>query len=228
MKKNVMLIITAVFALLVTFSAYAQNTVKAVKQDTALEKKASTWAKSLNLNDNEKESRVTNIITTHLTAIRDWNNEHPFTLVPAGINPETGKKLSELDRQIIANSSIPATVHAALMTGLRKDLNEAQTESILDKYTVGKVAFTLAGYHSIVPNMTAKEDSVILVNLKEAREQAIDYKNMKQISAIFEIYKTKSEQYFNANGRNWRDMYRAYTAEIIKAKAKKAAVKSAN
>lgn len=226
MKKSLRLIITVVFALLVTFSAYAQNTVKAAKPDTTLEKKAATWSKSLNLSDTQKELRITNVISTHLTAIRDWNNEHPFTLVPAGINPVTGKKLSELDRQIIANSSIPATVHAALMTGLRKDLNEAQTESILDKYTVGKVAFTLAGYHSIVPNMTAKEDSVILVNLKEAREQAIDYKNMKQISAIFEIYKTKSEQYFNANGRNWRDMYRAYTAEITK--AKKAALKPAN
>jgi hypothetical protein len=28
---------------------------------------------------------------------------------------------------------------------------------------------------------------------------------MNQISAIFEIYKTKSEQYLNANGRNWRE-----------------------
>lgn len=222
MKKNLIISITAVIALLVTFCGYAQNTVTNTKPDTTLEKKAASWAKSLNLNDTEKELRITQVITTHLTAIRDWNNEHLFTSVPAGINPVTGKRLSELDRQIIANSAIPATVHTALMAGLRKDLNEAQTESILDKYTVGKVAFTVAGYHSIVPNMTAKEDSVILSNLKEAREQAVDYKNMKQISAIFEIYKTKSEQYFNANGRNWREMYREYTNLI---KSKKAAVK---
>ena len=38
-------------------------------------------------------------------------------------------------------------------------------------------------------------------------------------SAIFEIY-TKSEQYLNANGRNWKEMYKAYAA----AKARKAAV----
>ena len=41
-------------------------------------------------------------------------------------------------------------------------------------------------------------------------EQAIDYKNMKQISAIFEIYKTKCEQYFNEHGRNWRQMFKDY------------------
>jgi len=43
------------------------------------------------------------------------------------------------------------------MAGLRKDLSEEQVESILDKYTIGKVAFTMAGYKSIVPAMTPKK-----------------------------------------------------------------------
>ncbi|WP_336594316.1 DUF3826 domain-containing protein [Bacteroides acidifaciens] len=33
---------------------------------------------------------------------------------------------------------------------------------------------------------------------------------MKQISAVFEIYKTKCEQYFNEHGRNWRQMFKDY------------------
>ena len=48
----------------------------------------------------------------------------------------------------------------------------------------------------------------------------MDYKNVREISVIFEIYKTKSEQYLNANGRNWKQLYKDYTAVI---KAKKAA-----
>jgi hypothetical protein len=106
------------------------------------------------------------------------------------------------------------------MSGLRKDLNEEQVETILDKYTVGKVAFTMNGYHAIVPDLTPEEEKTILGFLQQAREQAVDYKNMNQISAIFEIYKTKSEQYLNANGRNWKEMYQAYAAA---AKARKAA-----
>jgi hypothetical protein len=47
---------------------------------------------------------------------------------------------------------------------------------------------------------------------------AIDYKNMKEISAIFEIYKTKNEQYFTNSGRDWRTMYRSYVQQL---KAKK-------
>ena len=61
-------------------------------------------------------------------------------------------------------------------------------------------------------------------SLKQAREEAVDYKNMNQISAIFEIYKTKSEQYLNSNGRSWKEMYKAFTDA---AKAKKAAAAAA-
>jgi hypothetical protein len=65
-----------------------------------------------------------------------------------------------------------------------------------------------------VPDLTAKEEVEIIKNLKQARELAIDYKNMKEISAIFEIYKTKCEQYLNNNGRNWRQLYKAYVDKV--------------
>ena len=193
------------------------------KSDSDVYKRAGEWVASLNLNDKAKEARVTEVIATHLKTIRDWNNEHPASTVPAGINPATGNKLSDLDRRIIAISAMPKSVHENLMNGLRKDLSDTQVEMILDKYTIGKVAFTLAGYKAIVPNLTPVEEAVIVTNLKQAREQAVDYKNMKEISAIFEIYKTKCEQYLNANGRNWRQMYKDYVNAV---KAKKAHKKS--
>ncbi len=207
-----------VLGTMLSFSLIAQEP-NAVKIDTALERKAATWVKALELKDAEKDARLVNVIATHLTIITDWNNAHPASTVPAGIDPATGKRLSDMDRQIIANSAMPESVHKNLMSGLRKDLPEDKVEIILDKYTIGKVAFTMAGYHAIVPNMTAKEDSVILVFMKQAREQAVDFKSIKQVSAIFEIYKTKSEQYLNMNGRNWRDMYRDYTDKIKAQKA---------
>ena len=167
-----------------------------------------------------REARLQKVVATHLEAIRDWHNEHPYTTVPAGINPVTGKPLSNLDRQVIADSAIPKSVHETLMASLRKDLDEEQVETILDRYTEGKVAFTMNGYHSIVPDLTREEEAAILGFLKQAREEAIDFKNANQISVIFEIYKTKSEQYLNSKGRNWKEMYKAYTAAV---KARKAA-----
>jgi hypothetical protein len=196
------------------------NTDSKSKSDADQERKADEWVGSLKLNDPAKEERVSVLIGNHLKTIRDWHNEHPFTTVPAGINPITGNKLSDLDRQVIANSAMPGSIHKNLMDGLRRDLSEEQVEAILDRYTIGKVAFTMAGYRAIVPNITPEEETTILKYLKQAREQAVDYKNMNQISAIFEIYKTKCEQYLNSNGRNWRQMYKDYTSAI---KAKKAA-----
>jgi len=216
-------------AILLSFPAFSQAPVAKpavmspepkAKSDADQGKKAAEWVASLDVNDAAKEARVKEVIALHLKTIRDWHNDHPFSTVPAGINPVTGIKLSDLDRQVIANSAMPSAVHENLMNGLRKDLTEAQVEAILDKYTIGKVAFTLAGYKSIVPNLTVEEEATILKNLKQAREQAVDYKNMNQISAIFEIYKTKNEQYLNSNGRSWKQMYKDYTNMI---KAKKAA-----
>jgi hypothetical protein len=74
-----------------------------------------------------------------------------------------------------------------------------------------------------VPNLTPTEEEVILTNLKLAREQAVDFTTMKQISAIFEIYNTKNEEYLNTHGRNWREMFKAY---VEAANAKKAADKA--
>jgi len=192
------------------------------KSDADQEKKAADWAAALNLSDPQKGNRVRVAIATHLKTIRDWNNEHPFTTVPAGIDPATGNRLSELDRQVIANSAMPKSVHDSLLNVLNRELTPGQVETVLDKYTVGKVSFTMAGYKAIVPDLKPEEEAKILDYLKQARSQAIDFKNMKQISAIFEIYKTKCEQYLNSNGRNWKQLYKTYTDAI---KAKKAAEK---
>ena len=188
--------------------------------DSEREQKAKEWVATLDLHDSAKEDRVIGVVATHLIAVRDWHNSHPADTVPGGINPRTGEKLSDLDRSIIADSAMPPSIHENLMAGLRANLTEEQVETILDRYTVGKVAFTMKGYHAIVPDLTDEEEAQILSYLKEAREMAVDYKSMKQISAIFEIYKTKCERYLNRNGRDWRQLYKDFVSKV---KAEKAA-----
>lgn len=112
-----------------------------LKSDTSLEKKAIDWVASLNLKDEKKAGFAVTTIYNHLRQVRDWHNDHPYTTIPAGINPLTGRPLSKLDREMIADSAMPKEVHERLMKGLRRVLTEEQIEQILDKYTVGKVAF---------------------------------------------------------------------------------------
>jgi hypothetical protein len=222
MKKIFVLLFIAAGLSACTQATYAQDTAPAKTEKkpklTDPKDKAADWVAGLNLSDTAKANRVKQLIAAHLTAVRDWNNNHDYNTVPEGINPVTGKTFSKLDRQLIINSTIPKSIHETLMAGLRKDLTEDQVDAILDKYTIGKVAFTMNGYKSIVPNLNKDEEAFILTNLKAAREQAIDYKNIDQVSVIFKIYKTKIEDYFtNTNGRNWKQMYKAY-ADAAKAK----------
>jgi hypothetical protein len=206
---------------LLIISVHAFSQTKDVVVPEEILTKAKEWTSALNSTDAAKKSAVENVIALHLTTVRDWHNEHPSSTVPDGINPVTGNKLSDLDKQIIADSAMPSTVHQALMDGLKKNLTPEQVETVLDKYTIGKVEFTMKGYKAIVPDLTADEEAKILAFLKQAREQAVDYKNMKQISAIFEIYKTKSEQMLNNNGRSWRALYSAFIKKIKEEKAAK-------
>lgn len=223
--------ITSLFILLITSCCvFAQadpppdESVEArAKALDEMNKKATEWVGTLAIADDGKKHAAETAIATHLMAVRDWNNTHPASLVPAGINPATGNKLSDLDRQFIACSTIPQDVHNNLMKALRDNLSPAQVDTILDRYTVGKVDFTMNGYHSIVPDLTAEEEAKLRGFLEQAREQAIDYKSMKLISAVFEIYKTKCEQYLNSNGRNWRALFKAY---VDKVKAQKEADKA--
>ena len=206
--------------LLTTVNVFSQTKDVVVPEEILT--KAKEWVGALNLTDARKKTAAENAIAVHLTTIRDWHNEHPSSTIPNGINPVTGNKLSDLDKQIIADSAMPSSVHQALMDGLNQNLSPEQVETMLDKYTIGKVEFTMKGYKAIVPDLTADEEAKILGFLKQAREQAVDYKNMKEISAIFEIYKTKSEQMLNNNGRSWRALYSAYIKKIKEEKANKA------
>lgn len=203
MKKTLSIFILSLFAL----SLYAQD-------NTTEQKKSQEWTAELKLANPTKEAKIKSLISTHLIAVKEWHNSHPSSTVPAGVNPYTGDKLSDMDRSIIADSAQPDSIHSNLITGLRQELDEQQVAFILDKYTIGKVDFTLKGYKAIVPDLTAVEEQTIRENLEEARERAIDYKSIKQVSAIFEIYKNKCEAYLNANGRNWRQLFKEYVTKV--------------
>lgn len=128
-------------------------TSASAQAETEILKKSTDRVTSLEMNDKEKEARLIDVISTHLTAVKSWHDSHPYTMVPEGINPKTGEMLSADDRQLIVDSTIPKTVHEALMAGLRKDLTEKQVEAIPDKYTIGKVDFTMKAYREILSDM---------------------------------------------------------------------------
>lgn len=187
-----------------------------------LREKAEQWTAKLELGDAAKADRVEAAIYEHLCAVTKWHNTHPGqTTVPHGINPRTGERLRAVDLDIIADGAQPRSIHDSVMARLHRELTDEQVNAVLDQYTVGKVEFTLKGYRDIVPNLTAEEEAVCRGYLEEAREMAIDYKSMKEISEIFGMAKDKCELYFNTHGRNWKQMYSDYVKRRKAEKQKK-------
>ena len=188
---------------------FGKERVRAAAADESVLKKAQQMVAKLNLEDPRAIQIATTAVYNHRRAVRDWHNDHPYTIIPE-VDKATGRTLSKVEREMMADKLIPTKERERLMKDLGRVLTPEQIEQILDEYTVGKVAFTMNGYRAIVPNMTAEDEAILLAHLKEARFEAIDCKSMKAISQVFEIYKTKCEQHFNDTGRPWRAMFKAY------------------
>ncbi len=188
---------------------FGKDRVRAAAADESVYRKAQDIIAKLNLEDATAISIATTAVYNHRRAVRDWHNSHPYTIIPE-VDKSTGRKLSKVEREMMADRTIPLKERERLMKELRRVLTDEQIEQVFDEYTVGKVAFTMQGYRSIVPDMTAEDEQVLLGHLKQARSEAIDCKSMKAISQVFEIYKTKCEQHFTNTGRPWRQLFKAY------------------
>ena len=202
---------------------FGKQAVRAAAADESVLKKSREIIAALNLTDEKVANFATTAVYNHRRAVRDWHNTHPYTIIPEK-DKATGRTLSKVEREMMADKSIPASVHARLVKDLNRVLTPEQVEKVFDEYTVGKVAFTMKGYYAIVPDLTDQEAQVLEGYLKQAREEALECKSMKAISQVFEIYKTKCEQYLNSNGRNWKQLFKDY---VNKRNAEKAAQKAA-
>ncbi|CDD83124.1 putative uncharacterized protein [Bacteroides sp. CAG:462] len=201
---------------------FGRDAVRAAAADESVLKKSQEIIAALNLTDEKAANLATTAVYNHRRAVRDWHNTHPYTIIPE-VDQATGRKLSKVEREMMADKSIPESVHARLLKDLNRVLTPEQVEQVFDGYTVGKVAFTMKGYYAIVPDLTDEEARVIEGYLKQAREEALECKSMKAISQVFEVYKSKCEQYLNSNGRNWRQLFKDY---VNKRNAEKKAKKN--
>lgn len=188
---------------------FGKDRVRAAAADESVYRKAEQIIAKLNLTDERAIGVATTAVYNHRRAVRDWHNANPYTTIPE-VDKATGKKLSKVEREMMADRKIPIKERERLMKSLKSVLTEEQIEQVFDEYTVGKVAFTMQGYRAIVPDMTAEDEKVLLGHLKQARSEAIDCKSMKAISQVFEIHKTKCEQHFTDTGRPWRGLFKAY------------------
>jgi len=162
-----------------------------------IEKRADKIVAALGLGDPAEAAKVHDALVDHALAMNEWQ----------AVNQPAGEALRDAVKDPQKRGSV-AVLHDRFNHDLAELLTQAQVEAVKDQLTVNKVRVTYDAYVEIVPGLTAAERAHIVELLKQAREEAIDGRNMEEKSAIFKVYKGKINTYLTADGHNVSQAYK--------------------
>jgi hypothetical protein len=199
------------FAALLTVSALRSpaqtNSASAVPTQAVEDKQAATLEKhvkpvldALNLNDPAKEAKVRDVFSKFLTDHTAWHQANDAKLKELWNNFNKARSKQDkaaADQALGEIDRVYATFkpqHDQFVQGLATVLSPDQIETVKDALTVNKVKVTYNAYLEIFPGLNAEQKAVVLKNLKDAREQAVDAGSMVEKSAFFKKYKIKIEE----------------------------------
>lgn len=203
---------------------------QADQEKKSLEKHSRPILDALNLNNPDKEAKARSTLAEYLKALNTWHATNDAQI--KSLWNQFSKARTKQD-ETAANAAL-ATIdglyasfkpdHDKFLAGLSSVLTPEQVETVKDTLTVNKVKVTFNAYGQIFHGLTDEQKSIILKNLKAAREQAIDAGSMSEKSAFFKKYKIKIEAYLTAQGYDVKQSYKEFVAkQKTEAAEKKAA-----
>ncbi|MFT3787878.1 MAG: DUF3826 domain-containing protein [Tepidisphaeraceae bacterium] len=167
----------------------------------------------------EARNSVRTVITDQYRALRAWQAEHETSL------KDLKKKLGDKDAAEQAKTDIDAimatrkTLHDSYLAKLGQLLSEKQIEAVKDKMTYNKVKVTYDAYCDQVLSLTPEQKAVILKNLVEARELAMDGTSSKEKDEIFGKYKGRINIYLSQQGYNMKAEENAWRERLKQRRA---------
>jgi hypothetical protein len=182
---------------------------------------------ALKLADAAKEARVREVLAAQLQALHAWHAENDARIKPLWNEfnqARSAQNATNAQAALAKLDGVYATFkprHDQFLADLSAVLLPAQVESVKDVLTVNKVKVTYDVYLQIFPALTEAQKTVVLQDLKAAREQAIDCDAMAEKSAFFKKYKLLIEDdYLTGQGYDPKQARKDFAA---KQKAEKAA-----
>jgi hypothetical protein len=163
------------------------------ESDAAIDKRVDAFVAALHLNSPAREERLKNVIRTDLREVRD---SHNAWLAPS------------------------KSVRENLNKGLAADLTAEQIDTIKNLLTSNDIARHYVAYHVIVPGLTKEEDEKIMEWLRQAREDGLDVKNVRDLGHAFEPYKNQIEAYLISKGHDWHALYKENASKVGQVQAK--------
>jgi len=182
------------------------------KDAATLEKHIKPVLAALKLDDAAKEAKTRDILAAQFAALKTWHAENDARVkelwgaFDKARSPGATNMAENANAALDKLAAVYATFkpqHEKFISDLSTVLTPAQVEAVKDALTVNKVKVTYDVYLQIFPTLTDPQKAVVLQNLKNAREEAIDCEQMTEKSAFFKKYKIKIEDdYLTAQGYN--------------------------
>jgi len=204
------------------------------KEQATIDKHVKPIFEALKLNDAAKEAKVREVVAAQIEDLRAFHgtNDAQIKALWADFNQaRSAKDVTNANTALEKIDAVYATYkpqHDAFVSGLASVLTPEQVEKVKDAETINKVQVTYDVYLQIFPTLTDAQKAVVLQDLKDAREQAIDCEAMPEKSAFFKKYKIIIEDnYLTSQGYHPAQARKDFGAKQKAAKAD-AATKTAD
>ncbi|TWT97676.1 hypothetical protein Pla108_18280 [Botrimarina colliarenosi] len=153
--------------------------------------RASRIVEALELTNDAQRERVVTLIADHYVALHDAHAERDAAI-------ESGASDKQAARD--ACSLVIVERHRHFVAALSAELPAEGVERVKDGMTYGVVPITYAAYQRLLPGLSPELKRMILANLLEAREYAMDGGSSKEKHGWFGKYKGRINNRLSAAG----------------------------
>jgi hypothetical protein len=208
------------FLLVLSSNSFGQTSLSEENKEDAytkvLTQRADKIVKTLEISEEDKYKRVSNVITQQYRAI---NQHHEELKNKLKLSKEkflgNFEKISEEATAIETDANHQLKkLHEVYIATLSQDLNAQQIEKVKDGMTYGVLPITYKAYQEMLPGLTDVQKTKILTLLTEAREHAMSAGSSDKKHGWFGKYKGKINNYLSAEGINMKEASKEWEEKI--------------
>ncbi len=192
------------FILINVTNTFAQNNAVTDKDAyvKVITERAAKIVKGLNIVDQAKADKVTNIVRDQYSNLNDIYTARDLNIKSIKEKYKDDKAvrdtaLAKENRKVDASLT---KLHKKYLKNLSTHLTAEQVDQVKDGMTYGVLPLTYKAYQEEILTLTADQKKQILVWLTEAREKAMDAESSDKKHAWFGKYKGRINNYLSAAG----------------------------
>jgi hypothetical protein len=208
-----LIVAAIIFASTTSATVSAQDATEAAYLKTVTER-ANKILAPINIDDDARRARVRDLIAQQYVALshhqRDFEARHKSASGPGVSALKTGSVTAAIEQETDPELF---TLHRSFVAKLSAELSAAEVDQVKDGITYGVVPLTYHRYLELLPGLSAEQKSVVLANLLEAREYAMDAGSSEKKHWWFDKYKGRINNYLSAQGFNMKEAEREWQAK---------------